>query len=278
MPLSVKIVADSINPAGKRLTTFEVSTHLFIWSEWMTHRQFSRNAQSNRAIPTKKIIESVRTDPALPLHWGKNQPGMVAEEELTKEQIESVRMYWLQMSREACDHAEKLSEMGGHKQFVNRSLAPYMWIRALISSTTWDNFFNLRIEKSAQPEIRVPAQMMKTALEEHEPQKLEWGHWHLPFVSEEQKYELPISVLKKISAARCARVSFLSHDGSHDPNKDIDLHDRLLADGHMSPFEHVAQANGNLFDHLCANPISNFDPSWFQYRKVIEKEIYAQEK
>ncbi len=266
MPLSVKIIADSINPAGKRLTTFEVSTHLFIWSEWMTHRQFSRNAQSNRAIPTKKIIETVRNDPALPLHWGKNQPGMVAEEELTPEQIEAVKAYWLQMSREACDHAEKLSEMGGHKQFVNRSLAPYMWIRALISSTEWDNFFKLRIEKSAQPEIQVPATLMRDALASHQPKELEWGQWHLPFINEDHE-GLDITVLRKISAARCARVSFLSHDGSHDPAKDVGLHDRLLADGHMSPFEHCAQA----LPILAAQKWnSNFDPSWLQYRKVVE--------
>ncbi len=264
MPLSVKIVADSINPAGKRLTTFEVSTHLFIWSEWMTHRQFSRNAQSNRAIPTKTIIKTVREDPALPLHWGKNQPGMVAEEELTPEQAEAVKAYWVQMSLDACKHAEKLSEMGGHKQFVNRSLAPYMWIRALISSTEWDNFFHLRIEKSAQPEIQAPARMMKECLETQNPKQLAWGEWHLPFINADHE-GLDIGTLRKISTARAARVSYLSHDGSHDPAKDITLHDRLLADGHMSPFEHCAQAW-----EVGPAAGSNFDPSWFQYRKVVE--------
>jgi thymidylate synthase ThyX len=274
MPASVKILADSINLDGSRLTTFEVSTHLFIWAEWMTHRQFSRNAQSNRAIPVKKVIESVRNDPAMPFHWGKNKAGMQAEEELSPEQIEVVKAKWLDMAYQACDNAEYLSSIGGHKQFVNRSLAPYMWIKAVISSTSWDNFFNLRDHAAAQPEIAIPARWMREALEKSIPEKLKWGQWHLPFTTAEQREQLPIDVLRKISTARAARVSYATHLGEHSIEKDLELHDILLTDGHMSPFEHCAQASNNMGIDVRQVPVSNFDPSWFQYRKVVELQLY----
>lgn len=262
MPGFVKLIADSINPDGVRLSTFEVSVHLFNWQDWMTHRDFSRNAQSNRAIPTKTVIKSVREDLAWPYHWGKNKSGMQAEEELTPEQIEKVKAKWYQMAMQACDNAEELSSIGGHKQFVNRSLAPYMWIRAVISSTKWQNFWDLRDHKDAQPEIAYPAKWMREAMEKSTPQQLQWGEWHIPFKGAADNLDTPTQL--KISTARAARVSYLSHTGEHSVEKDLGLHGGLLENKHYSPFEHCAMADEQ------KRSVSNFDSSWLQYRKVVE--------
>ena len=56
MPYSARILLDSLSPSGARLTTMEVRYPRFIHSEMMTHRVFSRNAASSRAIPIKKMI------------------------------------------------------------------------------------------------------------------------------------------------------------------------------------------------------------------------------
>lgn len=86
--ISAKVVTDSLSPSGVRLTTLELNYHRFIHSEMMTHRMFSRNASSSRAIPIEKMLQQVRDNPATPIHWGKNQPGMQAREELTQEDLE----------------------------------------------------------------------------------------------------------------------------------------------------------------------------------------------
>ena len=45
------------------LWTFELTYPRYIHSEFMTHRVFSRNASSSRAIPVKRMIEQVRNNP-----------------------------------------------------------------------------------------------------------------------------------------------------------------------------------------------------------------------
>lgn len=266
MPSEVKLICDSINPDGIRLSTFEVSVHLFIWPEILTHRQLSRNAQSNRAIPTRKIIEMVRVDPSIPFHFGRNQPGMVAEEELSPDEIEIVKKRWVDMANQACDNAEQLSEQKAHKQFLNRILGPFQWIRAVISATEWDNFFNLRCHPAAQPEVRIPAERMRAALQSSTPDHLGWGEWHIPFLGAADN--LDIDTQLKVSTARTARVSYLSHTGEHSVEKDLGLHDTLMTDCHWSPFEHCAMADEK------SSSVSNFHPSWLQYRKLVEASQY----
>ena len=264
MPSEVKILADSINPVGIRLTTFELSVHLFIWAEFLTHRVMSRNAQSNRAIPTQKIIESVSADIAYPFHWGKNKAGMQADGELPADVIGRAKAKWTEMALRACEDAKYLAELGLAKQVVNRALAPYMYIKVILSATTWKNFFDLRIDEAAQPEIAIPAARMRDELEKSRPVELGWGEWHMPLVWAEEWDIHPEEHLIKISAARAARVSYLTHLGTRDLNKDVELHDKLLKDVHMSPFEHVAIADEQ------QRTLSNYHPSWMQYRKVIE--------
>jgi thymidylate synthase ThyX len=86
--------------------------------------------------------------------------------------------------------------------------------------------------------------------------------YHIPFIQEDETYNIP--TLAAISTARCARVSYLTHEGKRDITKDLDLHDRLEADSHMSPFEHVARAMTDL--DMWENPKSGNFFGWHQYR------------
>jgi thymidylate synthase ThyX len=264
----VKILADSRNPLGDRLTTFEVTYPRFVHSEFMTHREFSRNSASSRAIPVEKMIERVLKDPAMPVWWGKNQPGMQAREELAGHDLEVVRSIWLHSRDEAVRRAQKLMELGLHKQLANRLIEPWMWITVIASATQMANFFALRCHPDAQPEIAKAAYMMRDAYERSIPRSLSDNEWHLPLVPDRD--ELLVAgyapeTIALISCGRCARVSYLTHDGKRDPVADIDLAARLARSGHMSPFEHAAQALS------VDKRFGNFQ-GFRQYRKLLPNE------
>ena len=248
--ISAKIVTDSI-ANNVRLTTMELNYPRFIHSEFMTHRMFSRNASSSRAIPIEKMLEQVQQSPAMPIHWGKNQPGMQAREECINKVNWGYSDYWGEVkecwqvaSQDMIHYAERLSEAGYHKQVVNRLLEPFQYIKVIVTATEWDNFFKLRLHEDAQPEMCALAKAMKDAMDNSSPVAMLPGQWHLPYyygscTNEKGDPELDVAI--KCSVARCARVSYLNHDNSSpDVEKDIALADRLLKDGHMSPFEHVA--------------------------------------
>ena len=264
MGYCVKILADSISPVECRLTTFELTYPRFIHSELMTHRAFSRNAASSRAIPIEKMIQRVTEDPAEPVHWGKNQKGMQANEELDDWSRETARATWFHARDAAVDHAQTLVRLGVHKQIVNRLLEPWMWITVIVSATDYGNYFNLRCHKDAQPEFRRLAEMMWDAYSNSEPRLVQTGDWHLPLIFLEDT-DIALADRIKLSVARCARVSYLTHDGRRDPEADLALHDRLAASGHWSPFEHAAEASP------FPNYIGNFR-GWLQYRKGFPTE------
>ena len=241
MTIEAKIIADSITEDGNRLTTMQLMYPRFIHSEFMTHRVFSRNASSSRAIPIAKMIQSVRDNPAMPIHWGKNQPGMQARKEIDFPTL--AQDIWKYASELAVDRAYELKDLDIHKQIVNRLLEPFQYIKVIVTATEWDNFFKLRCHEDAQPEMYELARVMKEAMEESTPKLLKHGEWHLPYVDfpGPRGKELSLEKAIKCSVARCARVSYLNHDNSN-PNieKDIALADKLLEAGHMSPFEHQA--------------------------------------
>ena len=261
MSHSVTIIADSISLEGDRLTTFEVVFPRIILSEFNTHRVLSRNSASSRAIPIEKMVKKVMDDPYIPTHWGQNQKGMAADLEVDAKTASLAREAWLDARDAAVDHALALYELGIHKQITNRLLEPFMWHTVIVSATDWDNFFKLRCASDAHPEIRKAALLMREAMAASEPDELEPGSWHLPLVTDEEMAEFDTEVLRKLSTGRCARVSYLTHDGKRDLAADLELHDRLLKSGHMSPFEHVA------------TPIPgrhrNFE-GWAQYRTIID--------
>jgi len=213
-------------------------------------------------VPTKKMIERVLENPAMPVEWGVNKPGMSASEALTPEQAEEAKAEWLRARDSAVEHVRNLQKFNVHKQIVNRILEPFMWHTAIVSGTEWENFFGLRLAENAQPEIRAAAQHMRAAMDASKPAPVALGAWHLPLVQDDER-SLPVEQLKKISAARCARVSYLTHDGKRDIEKDLELCERLQSDRHLSPFEHVATPSGDSTFH------ANFR-GWIQMRKEIE--------
>jgi thymidylate synthase ThyX len=243
-----RIERDSITQYGERLTTFVVTFPRLVLAEFNTHRQFSRSSASSRAIPVEKQITRLTDDPFYPVHWGKNQKGMQAEEELTKGQIEEARVMWHNASISAVQDARSLLNLGVHKQITNRLLEPFMWHTVIVTATEWSNFFHLRDNKMAQPEIQKVAGMMSELYRASRPTLLAADRWHLPFqveedlgIQSETGFRLSTEDLVKVSVGRAARVSYLTHDGKRDPRADITLADSLLKNGHMAPWEHVAR-------------------------------------
>lgn len=260
--INAKVIADSVSPIGIRLTTLEVTFPRFILAEMNTHRVFSRNSASSRAVPIKKKIEEVRTNPVIPIEFGKNRPGMSASEEIPEAMKDVAIEMWRSAAENAADWAAELADVDVHKQVVNRVLEPFLWHTALITSTEWDNFFQQRLSPLAQPEMRVTAEAMKAALDRSTPDLVRLGEYHLPFISCEDAHLSDIDMIR-CSVARCARVSYLTHDGKRDIQKDLELADRLEKDGHWSPFEHVA------VPLITADYARNFC-GWFQYRAIVD--------
>ena len=242
----------------------------------------------------------------MPLEWGVNKAGMQSVDILSDKEAVQAEESWLI----ARDHAvlgavalmgglEKIKDIstkehvadlydkygatipsaisGVHKQFVNRLLEPFMWHTVVVSSTEWDNFYGLRLHPDAQPEIRRVAQLMKAAMMGTNPEILSESEWHVPFVLDQEKELYSIDFLSKIAVARCARVSYETHDtGKIDYDKDLALHDSLLASGHMSPFEHIARPMSDT--EMLTNSWSGNFQGWHQYRKDIPNEaIYSEE-
>lgn len=276
--MKVEIVKDSINLNGDRLTTIIATYPRFIHAEVMTHRLFSRNAASSRAIPVNKMIQMVEQNIAYPIYWGKNQAGMQAAEEVDQDTAFKAKQVWLNGAKYAIEIAKELHALGLHKQLVNRPLEPYMYITTIISSTEWDNFFHLRDTWTddgpgeAQPEFAFLAKMIQREFVKSQPKQLRAGEWHMPLVStEDPSHPLFVSEgydIKRISAARCARISYLTHDGVRDYDKDIEMCAKLVANGHWSPLEHVAEALNE------SKRIGNFI-GWKQFRKYFKNEHYG---
>lgn len=218
----------------------------------------------------------------MPVYWGKNQSGMQAGEELSASEIEDMKGFWISARNEAIRHAEEMVSRGLHKQISNRILEPWMHIEVVVTATDWDNFYALRDHPMAQPEIQELAAKMLVVHNASTPEVLKPGQWHLPFVEAKDAIYAPIDMaLPKVSAARCARVSYLKHDGQRASfEEEMQLYERLMGGNpkHASPTEHQAMVphlNEQLNDLY---PQSNLR-GWVQHRKLIEGEtIHVYEK
>ena len=248
----VRVEADTVFN-DHRITTVVATYPRIVHADILAHRAFCRNASSSRAIPTKRIIREVEEDPFVPESWGLNQRGMT----MSSQEADGMACHqlWLQARDAALIAAKSLSgEQRVHKSIANRLLEPFSWITAVITTTEWANFFRLRIHADADPHVSKTAQMILTALQESEPAE---KPLHMPFLlPPEQKSALGnymrkgvsserLATLAKICAARCARISYLTHDGKKDDARDLELADRLMSGsgfGHWSPFEHFALA------------------------------------
>jgi thymidylate synthase ThyX len=229
---------------------------------------FSRNAASSRAIPVEKMIEQVEKNPVIPIHWGKAQKGMQAYEVLSPEDSIAARDEWLFAGCDAVWRVRQLLHLGLHKQIANRLLEPWMWITVICTGNegAWNNFFALRCHHEAEPHIQKIAGMAREVRSQSIPQKLSAGQWHLPLIGFEGDELLRHEDKVKVSVGRCARVSYLTMHGTRDTLKDVELHDRLSANGHYSPFEHQATPGYQ------AELQGNLGHGWIQYRKTINGE------
>jgi hypothetical protein len=268
MTITAKIIAHSIAPNGQMIVTWELEYQRFIHGEFMTHRLFSRNAASSRAIPVKTIIAQVTSDAAKPIHWGKNQPGMQANEELDDFEMAHVMLMWEEAAYEAAMSAQAMDFMGAHKQIVNRLMEPFQTMKTVMTATCMDNFFWLRNHPDAQPEIKELARLMWEALQASTPNKLQPGEWHVPYVevtrdfagkimyvgesTKDDPLAIPdvdtdrymrIYTLEEalaISSSCCAQVSYRKLD---DTLEKAQMVYKRLVDSepvHASPFEHQA--------------------------------------
>lgn len=311
MTISAKVITHSISPCKKAPPIFSMQLRYprFIHAELMTHRVFSRNASSSRAIPVNRLIQDIIDDPVYPSFWAKNQSGMQAIEECNDEVIipdfpdfypypdydcgilwidnnTTKEDAWDEARLSAIKFAQAFNKAGYHKQIVNRLLEPFSHINVIVTSTDWNNFFGLRIHPHAQQEIRILADAIYNAQQESTPQTLNYGRWHLPYVTDEEisSWNYTEETLIKLSVARCARVSYLTHEGKT-PNIDADLalYEKLAVSTplHASPCEH--QATPDIMCDPLDNPPTlestwihpeqhgNFT-GWIQYRKTLPNE------
>lgn len=318
-----KVIADHINLDGIRIMTAQVRFHRIIMAELNTHRAISKSAASSRAIPVKKMLQMVTDHPAIPLWWGMNEPGMQANTELEGEALDKAKNYWLHKMRvDAIEDVRYLAEdLNLHKQIANRALESWMWAEDIISFTDPSNMFHQRCHPDAQPEFQALANTIQMAWFTSKPTKLDYGRWVMPYIREDDyedvskwmknplvngeawdfykyghKLMTPVDVLKRISTARCARVSFLNHNGVREIESDINMfYNKLQRGGHWTPYEHVyspcdhyKEINKLQFFHnnsmdnptegrpspikIVCSLTGNFGRGWHQFRKEFDGE------
>jgi hypothetical protein len=274
------VEASQSQQTGQKLITFVCKYWRPIHSEVLTHRDFSRNASSSRAIPTAKLLEQIRNQPAGPVFWGKNMPGMQAAEECnakikhpTLGIMVSRELAWETMANEAADWAQAWADAGYHKQIVNRIIEPFSFITVVITATSWDNFYALRAHADAQPEIQDVAETMLKIVGDVPVRIIDsmdfsdQAAWHLPFVSIAERHEHAVPVLLAMSAARSARTSYLTHDKKNPSwEQDEFLYRRLVESKplHASPLEHQGMNSGENERNR------NFTGGWVQHRDFLE--------
>lgn len=263
MTISAKVILHSLCvDTSSEIITMELKYPRIIHSEFMTHRMFSRNAASSRAIPIKRMMEMVQENVAMPAQWGTAKPGMQAGDEDSRLKHFAFNI-WNRAAQYAIYMADSMSKLGLHKQIANRLLEPFSHMTVLMTATDLSNFFRLRAHPEADPTFQTLAYRMLRVYLESRSRKLSIGEWHLPFFSAEFDSELGLEDRLKVCTARCARVSYLTHDGTREHSADLEMHDRLAANGHWSPFEHCAKAAYGDFN------IGNFR-GWKSYRTGLD--------
>jgi hypothetical protein len=333
--ISAKIIADSVSPDGKRMTTIQMRYPRFIHAESLTHRllaeqpsyyddiiipdglmydpNLSRNARSSRAVPIEKMIAEVMENPVVPIHWGAAQKGMQAYAE-NDAMVDIGRMLgfadrvnvtneqaWL-MGRDMMVHlVQGFADAGYAKQVANRLLEPWLHIDTLVSATEWTNFLALRDHHAAEPHIQKLAQEVKLAMEISTPVLLRPGEWHLPYVEYDERSDIiewakqnkeeaknnifaavdyAVEISRKLSVARCARISYTPFDGNGSIEKELERYDLLVGSIplHASPAEH--QATPDIFVQHPGWPGKDWEypdlhgnlEGWIQFRKQLPNE------
>lgn len=305
---SAQVVCASVY-AGSFLTTLEVEFPRPYLAEFNTHKMLSKNSASSRALPVWKKLLAIMNRTYVPNSFGVNKSGMQAGEEMSEDDKEKARHNWLtgrdlaviqayylvggeeQILKESKNNSEavllcqKIEELidyfgarkyfrkqstGLHKQHANRVIETYSFHTVVVTGTHWRNFLGLRPSKNAQPEAQDFGIAIGKAMMGVVPTVLHPGEWHLPYIRQEDRDEESHQLtLARASSGKCARVSYLTHDGVRALSKDLEMVDGLQANGHMSPFEHVARPREKN-DPYGSN--GNLSEVWTQYRKLLTNE------
>lgn len=316
--IKVTLLKHSVSESGQQIASFECEYHRLFHAEVMTHRVFSRNAASSRAIPIKKAIEQVKKFPAMPVFWGKNQSGMQAKEELAGINKSLAQLLWNIGGYCAGTVVGLMDKVGLHKQLANRLLEPFQMIKVVITATSYDNFFYLRNHEAAQPEFQELAKLMWETLNGSTPQELKAGEWHLPYVNSYRNEfgdlvyytketitnevegvtevrsgtrVLTLEEAQKLSASLCAQVSYRLSDQTLE--KAYKIYDILVGmkPAHSSPFEHAATPMKvpKWKDQIYwEEGVTHMDTEgyfwsgnlkgWIQYRQLIPNHVYTGDK
>ncbi len=291
--ISARILADSKNKKGNRITTFILVMPRIILAEFNTHRAISRNSASSRAIPFEKMYKSVEENPFIPIKWMKDHKGMQGTEYFEGDILKDLKMEWLEGRDSALSTAWHLSQLGLTKQLCNRPLETYMYHTVIATATDWQNFFALRAHEGAEIHMQDLAYKMLKEYNASKPDLLKNGEWHIPYrqdikISDYLKEIYPgvkaidpwivEEIMVRVSTGMCARVSYTTIDEEQNNIKvlnNLDLHDKLLIAGHMSPFEHCAQ---NLDTFSKYNGRSGNFSGFIQYRQTIKDENRKDER
>lgn len=276
------ILASKTDTGAPSIYTIRMRYPRPIHGEIMTHRLFSRNARSSRAVPVKTMLDEVKNIPYVPWHWGKNQKGMQASEDCNEPIGDNTREEaWLWARDCAAITAAAFMEAGYHKQNPNRLLEPFSWMDTLITSTEWSNFLWLRQHHAAEPHLQDLANLVAQAINEANLQFLSNYEWHLPYITEDDKINYHTDVLKKLSAARCARISYKPFNGDSSTKAEIDRYNLLVTDErvHASPLEHQATPDQYDPDYPNTQTWANSElhgnfTGWIQARKMVPNEVY----
>lgn len=309
--IRARVLRRSVGEDAPPLTTFQLRYPLQIHAELMTHRVFSRNARSSRAVPTARMIEEVKASPFVPRYWGANQKGMQAGAEHT-ELVDLGGDWmlneegWLWARDRAVEAAGAFAEAGYHKQIANRLLAPFLHIDVVLTTVDLVNWDALRIDPMAEPHIRDLAIAMRNAVEAYgEPDWCSSTSWHLPYLVELQdkaigpvgysaepgnervrfrdpgEQVLDLGTAVKVSVTRCAQVSYTPfHEAKLTVEQEVARHDALIAARpmHASPAEHQATPDRIIGTDRFGDPVWEHPklhgnlPGWIQYRKTLAGE------
>lgn len=299
--ISATVLKDSTNWLGSRLTTLVLTYPRYIHSEFMTHRVFSKNSASSRAIPISKMIQEIQDNTVYPM-WTKKAKGMQGEIITDEKIINELDADWYFIRDWLIGEVIYLDTKGVHKQNANRLLESFQYIKVICTGTDWDNFFELRDHKDAMPEIQELAKAIKEVFKNSIPEYLEPHQWHIPFgdkihlIEEDDPEEEALKRIQ-IAVARCARISYNTFDEKMDYQKDFDLYERLVYANpkHLSPTEHIARVpTEDELEHFnCGYEIEDLSKpdlnrkvifkkgkyisnlnGWIQYRKLIENETH----
>jgi hypothetical protein len=259
--ISVDVLADTVcRPTGARVTTFLLVYPRYIHCEVLTHRVFSRNSASSRAVPVSKMIRDVLNNPVIPFRFGSAKKGMQDGGQLPPGKARLCRQLWLLARYPAVAVVWLLAKLGLHKQVANRLLEPWLHMTVVLTGTQFRNFYRLRCHPAAQPEFQELAREMLAAHAASTPREIEPGEWHMPFTDVNdilafQRSANPVLVetLLKRATARCARTSYVNFYGKDSAADDVRLHDDLMANGHWSPFEHCCQAAAGIGEKTYGN-------------------------